>query len=143
MTAQIAGQVTGGVMGDRYAKRMLAAAAMLGHGAGIAILAFSTSLPAVACAVALHGISWGMRGPLMMALRADYFGRRQLGQIAGWSNTVTAGGSIIGPVYAGLLYDARGDYTLAFLTLGAATAAGSLTFFFARRPPAPARAAAV
>lgn len=139
MAAQIAGLVSGGILGDRHPKRLLAAVAMLGHGAGIAILAFSTSLPAVACAVALHGVAWGMRGPLMMALRADYFGRRQLGQIAGWSNTITAGGSIIGPVYAGLLYDARDDYTFAFLTLGAATAAGSLTFFLARRPPAPAR----
>jgi len=79
---------------------------------------------------------------LMMALRADYFGLRQLGKIAGWSNTITASGSIIGPVYAGIMYDARGDYVFAFLSLGMVTIAGSLTFFLARRPPLPARARA-
>lgn len=101
MAAQITGQISGGILGDRYTKRFVAAAAMIGHGAGISIIAFSTSLPAVAAAVALHGVAWGMRGPLMMAIRADYFGRRNLGQIAGWSNTMTAAGSIIGPRLCG------------------------------------------
>ncbi len=140
MVAQIAGQVSGGIMGDMYSKRMLAAAAMIGHGAGIAIVAFSTSVPAIVAAIAFHGVAWGMRGPLMMAIRADYFGRRNLGQIAGWSNTITAGGSIIGPVYAGIMYDIHGSYTLAFSTLGATTAAGTLFFLLARRPPRPERA---
>ena len=142
MVSQIVGQVSGGIMGDIYPKRLLAAAAMLGHGAGIFIVAFSTSIPAIVAAIALHGVAWGMRGPLMMAIRADYFGTRSLGQIAGWSNIITAGGSIIGPVYAGLMYDAQGSYTLAFWTLGATTAAGTFFFLFARRPPTPARAAA-
>ena len=140
MVSQIVGQVSGGIMGDIYPKRLLAAAAMLGHGAGLIVVAFSTSVPAVVVAIALHGVAWGMRGPLMMAIRADYFGTRSLGQIAGWSNTITAAGSILGPVYAGIMYDAQGSYTLAFWTLGAATAAGSLFFLLARRPPTPARA---
>ena len=142
MAAQIVGQVSGGILGDMYSKRLLAAAAMLGHGAGMAVLAFSTSVPAITLAIALHGVAWGMRGPLMMAIRADYFGLRSLGQIAGWSNIITAGGSIIGPVYAGIMYDRQGSYDLAFLTLGAITAAGALIFILARRPPRPTRAAA-
>ena len=142
MVSQIVGQVSGGIMGDIYPKRLLAAAAMLGHGAGIIVVAFSTSIPAVVVAIALHGVAWGMRGPLMMSIRADYFGTRRLGQIAGWSNTITAAGSILGPVYAGIMYDAQGSYTLAFWTLGAATAAGAFFFLLARRPPTPARAAA-
>ncbi len=141
MVSQIVGQVSGGIMGDIYPKRLLAAAAMLGHGAGIIVVAFSTSIPAVVVAIALHGVAWGMRGPLMMSIRADYFGTRRLGQIAGWSNTITAAGSILGPVYAGIMYDAQGSYTLAFWTLGAATAAGAFFFLLARRPPTPARAA--
>lgn len=142
MVAQVIGQVSGGIMGDRYPKRLLAGLAMLGHGMGICLLAWSSSVPVVVVAILLHGVSWGMRGPLMMALRADYFGLRQLGKIAGWSNTITASGSIIGPVYAGIMYDAQGDYVLAFLSLGMVTIAGSLTFFLARRPPLPARARA-
>lgn len=142
MAAQIVGQVSGGILGDMYSKRLLAAIAMLGHGAGMAVLAFSTSPMAITAAIALHGVAWGMRGPLMMAIRADYFGLRSLGQIAGWSNSITATGSIVGPVYAGIMYDMQGSYDLAFLTLGATTAGGALFFIFARRPPRPARATA-
>ena len=104
MVAQITGQISGGIIGDLYSKRFVAAGAMIGHGLGIFLIAFDTSLPTIIAAIALHGVSWGMRGPLMMAIRADYFGRKHLGQIAGWSNTITAGGSIIGPIYAGVLY---------------------------------------
>ena len=142
MVAQLIGQVSGGLMGDRHSKRLLAGLAMLGTRHGISLLAMSTSLPVVVLAILLHGVAWGMRGPLMMALRADYFGLRQLGKIAGWSNTITAGGSIIGPVYAGNMANAQGDYTFAFFSLGAVVIVGSLTFFLARRPPLPARARA-
>ena len=142
MVTQFIGQISGGILGDRYPKQLLAGLAMLGHGLGIVILALSTSPPAVVLAITLHGASWGMRGPLMMALRADYFGLRQLGKIAGWSNIITAGGSMVGPAYAGYLVNAQGDYVFAFLSLGAVTIVGSLTFFLARRPPLPARARA-
>ena len=141
MVTQIVGQVSGGFLGDKYSKRMLAALAMVGHGAGIFVVAFSTTVPAVALAITLHGVAWGMRGPLMMAIRADYFGVRNLGKIAGWSNTITASGSIIGPVYAGMMYDAQNSYTFAFASLGATTAAGTLYFILARKPPRPARLA--
>ena len=135
MVAQITGQISGGIIGDLYSKRFVAAGAMIGHGLGIFLIAFDTSLPTIIAAVALHGVSWGMRGPLMMAIRAGYFGRRHLGQIAGWSNTITAGGSIIGPIYAGVLYDYFGSYTFAFSTLGITTALGTLFFLLARKPP--------
>ena len=141
MVAQITGQITGGILGDLHSKRMVAGAAMLGHGAGISILAFSTSTPVVIIAIGLHGVAWGMRGPMMMAIRADYFGRRNLGQIAGWSNMITAAGSIIGPVYAGIMYDLTNSYTFAFATLGATATVGSITFFLARKPPPPRRIA--
>tara|TARA_B100000686_G_scaffold142799_2_gene150271 strand:+ start:718 stop:1938 length:1221 start_codon:yes stop_codon:yes gene_type:complete len=137
MVAQITGQISGGIIGDLYSKRFVAAGAMIGHGLGIFLIAFDTSLPTIIAAIALHGVSWGMRGPLMMAIRADYFGRKHLGQIAGWSNTITAGGSIIGPIYAGVLYDYFGSYTFAFSTLGITTALGTLFFLLARKPPVP------
>ena len=89
----------------------------------------------------LHGVAWGARGPLMMAIRADYFGARNLGVIAGWSSAITMTGSIIGPVYAGTMHDRLGDYTIAFWTLGAATIVSALFFLLARQPPAPQRLA--
>ena len=139
MVMQIIGQVSGGIVGDLYSRRMVAAAAMLGHGAAFIILAFSAAPLAVGVSVALHGISWGARGPQMMAIRADYFGRRNLGLIAGWSNAITVIGSVIGPVYAGVMFDWQGDYTVAFWTIGLATALSTVLFLLARKPPPPAR----
>jgi MFS family permease len=77
----------------------------------------------------------------MMAIRADYFGRRNLGVIAGWSNGITIIGSVIGPVYAGVLYDRMGSYNFAFWTLGAATLVSTVFFIAARKPPLPKREA--
>ena len=38
---------------------------------------------AVAGFVVLHGVAWGVRGPFMQAMRADYFGRNAIGMIMG------------------------------------------------------------
>ena len=75
----------------------------------------------------------------MMAMRAEYFGRRNLGVIAGWSNTITMGGSIIGPILAGVLYDQLGSYTVPFLAIGLTTSISTVFFLMARRPPLPMR----
>jgi MFS family permease len=139
MVMQLSGQFIGGVLGDLYSKRFVASVAMFGHGGAFIILAFSSSVPAVAAAIVLHGVAWGSRGPLMMAIRADYFGRRNLGMIAGWSNGITITGSVIGPLYAGILFDIQGDYNFAFFTLGVATILSTVFFIFARKPPPPTR----
>jgi MFS family permease len=139
MVMQISGQFIGGVLGDLYSKRFVASVAMFGHGGAFIILAFSSSVPAVVTAIVLHGLAWGSRGPLMMAIRADYFGRRNLGVIAGWSNGITITGSVIGPLYAGIMFDWQGDYNVAFWTLGVATLVSTVFFIAARKPPPPVR----
>jgi MFS family permease len=139
MVMQITGQAIGGILGDLYSKRLVAAVAMFGHGGAFILLAYSASVPFVIAAVVLHGLAWGSRGPLMMAIRADYFGRRNLGMIAGWSNGITLTGSVIGPVYAGVMYDRTGSYTTAFWTLGVATILSTVFFLAARKPAPPVR----
>jgi MFS family permease len=134
MVAQIVGQIGGGILADLHSKRLVAAAAMVGHGGALVLMALTTTVAAVVVAVALHGLAWGARGPLMIAIRADYFGTRNLGVIAGWSSVITMAGSLLGPVYAGMMHDALGDYVTAFWTLGATTIVGAV-FFLAARPP--------
>ena len=143
MAIQIIGQISGGIFGDRYAKHIVAGIAMLGHGAGMMVLAFSASPFAVGLAIVLHGLAWGARGPLMMAIRADYFGRKNLGLISGWSNVITIIGSIIGPIYAALMFDNTGTYFTAFWTMGLLTMFSTFAFFIARRPPPPTRVGGV
>ena len=81
-----------------------------------------------------HGTAWGVRGPLMQAIRADFFGRRAIGKILGLSTLITAGGQILGPLVAGVLADATGDYRFGLTILAAVAGSGSLLFLLARPP---------
>ncbi|MEE9278473.1 MAG: MFS transporter, partial [Dehalococcoidia bacterium] len=86
MTAfQIVGQIGGGFIGDRVDKRGILVACMLGHATALLLLAYATAFWMVALFAIIHGLSWGARGPLQQALRADYFGRASFGAIMGFS----------------------------------------------------------
>ena len=135
----IVGQVGGGYIGDRYSKARLAAVCMLMHAVALVILAYASSAPVVVFAALLHGVAWGTRGPLMMAIRADFYGRRYFGQIAGYSNVLVMLGPLIGPSFAGWMSDTYGDYSGAFLAIGVVVGVGSLLFLASRKPPIPAR----
>ena len=58
----------------------------------------------------LHGTAWGLRGPFMQAIRADYFGRSAIGMILGLSFMIIVIGQIGGPMIAGILADMTGNY---------------------------------
>ncbi len=135
----IAGQVGGGFVGDRRNKARMAAFCMLAHSAAMGILVVAESGYLIAGASLLHGLAWGTRGPLMMAIRADFYGRRHFGKIAGYSNVMVMLGPLVGPTLAGAMRDRFGDYDGAFLVVAAIVGAGSLFFFLARKPPMPAR----
>jgi MFS family permease len=131
---QMIGQLLGGYLGDRVDKRLICVACMLGHGAGLVLVAFATTPYMVIAFALLHGLSWGARGPLLVALRADYFGAAAFGTIIGFSSLIMMFGMASGPIIAGLMADISGDYKSAFTLIGASTALGSLCFFAARRP---------
>lgn len=135
--AQVAGVLLGGAVGDRYSKRWMCAACMLMHGAGLLMLTFATGPLMLTGFALLHGLAWGVRGPFMQAIRADYFGRRSIGMILGLSSLIIAIGQIGGPMVAGMLGDATGNYRLGFTLIALLASAGSLLFVFARRPAPP------
>ena len=135
----IVGQVGGGFLGDRYNKTRMAALCMLAHAAAMVILALTSSGELAIAAAVLHGLAWGTRGPLMMSIRADYYGRRHFGQIAGYSNVMVMLGPLVGPTFAGRMEDAFNNYSGAFLAMGIFVGVSSLLFFAARKPPAPRR----
>jgi MFS family permease len=133
--AQTGGVLLGSVIGDRFDKRYLAAGCMLMHGVGLLLLTFAANLSWVIAFAILHGAAWGLRGPLMQAMRADYFGSSAIGMIMGISVLVIAVGQMAGPMVAGLLADLTGNYRAGFTVLALVATSGSLLFFFARKPP--------
>jgi MFS family permease len=133
----IAGQLIGGYFGDRFDKRMLAGGAMLVHGLAMFVLALSTSWLWVVLFAVLQGSAWGVRGPLMLALRADWFGVGSYATVMGISSVFVMAGMTLGPIFAGVLADSTGSYSTGFMILGAAAVVGSGCFFFSRAPLAP------
>ena len=49
----------------------------------ITALTYASGTAMLVAFAILHGGAWGLRGPFMQALRADYFGRRSIGMILG------------------------------------------------------------
>ena len=134
---QMAGQIGGGFLGDRFNKRLICVICMLSHMAALLLLAHADSWWMVVMFAVLHGLAWGVRGPQMVALRADYFGVSSFGTIMGFSSLIVMLGMSIGPIFAGYLYDIQGSYTVAFTVMGLSAMAGSLCFALAVPPVHP------
>ena len=134
---QVIGQVSGGWAGDRWNKRAIVVGCMAGHAAALLLLASASAFWMVAAFAVLHGLAWGVRGPLMSALRADYFGSASFGTITGLSSMIVMFGMMGGPLVAGILADRTGSYELGFQVLAAFAALGSMFFVLVARPPAP------
>ena len=138
---QIVGMISGGFLGDRFSKRIIASVCMGAHMAGLLLVAFATALWMVVAFAVLHGLAWGIRGPLMQAIRADYFGRSAIGMILGLSFMIIVIGQIGGPMIAGVLADATGNYRAGFTILALLAGLGSMFFVLAKRPVRPLRSA--
>lgn len=127
-------QLAGGAAGDLIDKRWLAAGGAAGHALAMVLLAYASTTWAVAAAAALHGVAWGVRGPLMGALRADYFGNASFSTVMGFSSMIVMVGSVGGPLVVGLIVDATGTYQPALLTVGGIAAIGAIAFLAIRQP---------
>ncbi len=140
MTAvMIFSQVFGGVLGDKINKRHGLTVCLLGHSMALFGLAFSHTLWQVALSVVIYGLSWGSRGPMLMSLRAEYFGRASFATIMGFSSLIMMLGMMAGPIFAGVMADRLGDYQLAFVILASVAGVFSVFFFLARAPQLPLR----
>ena len=138
MTAfQIVGQLGGGWAGDRFAKHKIVFFSLLGHAIGLLVLAYANTFWMVVVFALLHGGAWGIRGPSITAMRADYFGTAAYGTIMGFSSMVMMIGMTAGPLVAGILADETGDYELGFTLLGILAGLGSIVFLFATHPGPP------
>ena len=131
---QMVGLILGGILGDRYNKRFICVLCMVGHCVGLFCVTFATNVTWVIAFAVFHGLAWGIRGPLMVALRADYFGPKSFGTIMGVSSLIVMIGMTIGPIACGLLFDRFGNYQLAFTIMALCSLSGSLCFWFAKPP---------
>jgi len=131
---QFFGVMMGWVIGEKFDKRLVSAACMLMHAAGLLMLTYATGPVILVVSALVHGTAWGLRGPFMQAIRADYFGRRSIGMILGLSTLITVFGNIGGPILAGAFADWNGNYRAGFTVLAVLAGLGSLFFLLAKPP---------
>lgn len=137
MTAmQLCGLFLGGYLGDRFDKRIICVLCMIGHFVGLLAVTYATNVWWLVVFVVFHGLGWGTRGPLMVALRADYFGPGSFGTIMGISSLIVMLGMTSGPLICGYMFDVDGDYQRAFTTMALVSVLGSI-FFWLAKPPKP------
>ena len=139
---QLIGLVSGGYLGDQLNKRLICVCCMFAHAGGLLLVTYAESFTLVMAFVVLHGLAWGARGPLMVSLRADYFGASSFGTIMGVSSLVVMLGMSAGPIVAGVMADITGDYQMGFTILALLSLLGSICFFLATPPAQPQPAAA-
>ena len=133
----ISGQLLGGWIGDRINKRWVMVGCMWMHAVALLLFAFATTRLEIALFAAIHGSAWGVRGTLINAIRADYFGRASYATISGFASLIIMVGMTTGPLFAGYLHDLTGGYQQAFMVLAGLSALGSIALFLARKPKTP------
>jgi sugar phosphate permease len=133
----VIGMLLGGYLGDRMPMRHILAVAMIGHMVSLFVLTLWPTLAGALTFSVIHGLSFGARGPLTMAIRAEYFGRAAFGTVMGFSSLIILIGMVFGPIVAGQSYDITGSYQAGFIGLAIVGGLGSLAFVWSTRPAPP------
>ena len=135
------GRLGFGLLGDYVDKRYLISITYVLQAAGIFVLMNVTSMRDVWLFVVLYGIAYGGAIPLNAAIVGEYFGRASYATIRGLMQFFLMPATVIGPVYAGFVYDRTGSYEIAFTSFIVALLVGTVFMMLARRPAlAPVRA---
>lgn len=128
-----------GFLAERVQARYLIVVVMAGSGAGVALLLWLPNVLVLYSFAVVYGLFRGAYVLMMTLVWADYYGRRFLGSIRGIATPLSLVSSAGGPVLAGFLFDARGDYTLALQVFTACYLLAALLAFLAPPPVYTAR----
>jgi MFS family permease len=129
--AGIAGKIITGVLLDRYPARWISGATIgLGTITFVLLLLPNLTATIIFIAMAVNGYTSGAKLQIVGYLTASYAGMRNFGTIFGVMASLIAGGSGLGPLVAGMVFDVYGNY-VPFLYFGiAGTLLSSLLLFW-------------
>jgi MFS family permease len=103
----------------------------------VVLLAVPEAAGVVIAAVLVHGFAWGVRDPLMVAMRVDYFGRGAFVHVEGIARVFVGVGMVAGPVAVAFLRDRSGDFAGGFWLLAALGVVAAVALAMARPPRRP------
>ncbi|MFH1560897.1 MAG: MFS transporter [Chloroflexota bacterium] len=137
------GRLGFGVLADYMDKRYVLIICSLLQAVGIYLLANATSMALVWLFVVVYGIAYGGAIPVFMAIIGEYFGRKNFATIRGFTLLFHIPATVLGPVYAGWIYDTTDSYQIAFMSFIVALVVGTVFLYLARRPRPPVGAGRV
>lgn len=106
-----------GSLSDRVDPRYVMAFASGLGGVSLLLLASVYEGWQIIYALPVFAIGWGGVIPTRPTLQARYFGLRAFGAIQGVIFTIATLGALVGPVFAGWMYDETESYRLAFVIM--------------------------
>ena len=145
---QVVGRLGSGWLGDKVGRHrlLLISFPMMGVGwVAIAMISPDTLWWSVPLYYLTYGLGQAAHTVTQQTIVADFFGPRRYATIRGVMNPMSVVGGIIGPLFAGFMFDAFESYKLAFFIMGPVIALGAPAIFMAGKPtlstepgPAPA-----
>ena len=134
------GRVAGGWLGDVMGRKLILVVCFLLMSAGVIVLATAQTVPQAMLFAVLYGLGYGARAPILIAIRAEFFGPRNFATIMGLSQPIMVIGSFFGPIAAGFAYDAQGSYQMVFFVISVINLIGAVLVFFIKKPDIPSAA---
>ena len=126
-------------MGDFVDRRYVMAASLAVMTVAIVLMARATSISGVIPVLVVFSAAQGGISVIPQSLIAEYFGRRSYATIQGFRSSIQMAGIIVGPIISGLVFDATGSYTIAFLGFSGASVVSMVLVLFAKPPKRPLR----
>ena len=109
------GRLLVGLVANRVNQRLIVSLAFLLQAPIIFALVWITDLWVFYVVGAVYGLIYGAVQPLVPSLAVGYFGSRSLGSIIGSIHFAYVFGAMLGPIFAGIIFDLTGSYLTAFL----------------------------
>ena len=130
----VVGKLGFGALLDRFDQRRVAAVCFCLQAAGVCLLAFGSSTPALVCYVILYGYAMGGNVTLLASLTGAVFGRLHYGAIAGRMSPIIVFSQAVAVPLVGYLRDRTGSYLPAIAVIEVMTIAAAVCISRLRRP---------
>lgn len=135
--ANLCSKFVWGYLLQRVHVRKLSATALCTSATGVALMLLSAqvgSLGLMFVAFCFWGFGFGGSVPLSEFIWAKYFGRVHIGAVRGVGAPFTVALGAVGPVLAGMYFDAVGSYTGSFVAFAGVYLVGATAIFSSREP---------
>ena len=128
------GAISWGMLQDRFPLRYCMAVGFAISAVGIVLLLMTRSLPLALTFAVVYGFSFGGLNTLTTIMWAVYYGRANVGAIAGAMLPIQLLSNAIGPFFGGWMFDQQGNYDIAFSVYAILAATAALWAFSAGTP---------